>query len=68
MVSSIPRMGSLIKRGKDMNKYRVTSHVTIVIEKEIEATCRDEAIMKFGQMLDEEYGWADFDSVEIERR
>lgn len=50
-----------------MSKYRVTSQVTIVVEKEIEANSRDEAISKFAKLIDEEYGWADWDSIEIEK-
>ena len=50
-----------------MKKYRVTSHVTICVEMDIMAGCRDEAIMEFIKQLDEEYGWADFDTVEVEK-
>ena len=50
-----------------MGKYRVTAQVTIVVEKIIEADCRDEAAMEFAKELDAEYGWADYDTVEIER-
>ena len=50
-----------------MSKYKVTAHVTICVEKIIEASCRDEASMKFFKELEHEYGWADCDAVEIER-
>lgn len=50
-----------------MSKYNVTAHVTICVEKVIEADCRDEAAMKFAKELDQEYGWADYDTIEIER-
>lgn len=50
-----------------MNKYRVTSHVTICVEMEIIANCRDDANMEFAQQLNEAFGWADYDSVEIEK-
>lgn len=50
-----------------MNKYRVTSHVTICVEKEIEASCRDEAIIEFGKQVEEDFGWADYDTVSVEK-
>ena len=50
-----------------MSKYRVSAHVTIMVEKIIEADCRDEANIAFAQELDAEYGWADYDTVEITR-
>ena len=50
-----------------MSKYRVTAQVTIMVEKIIEVDCRDEAAMEFAKELDTEYGWTDYDTVEIER-
>lgn len=50
-----------------MSKYKVTAQVTIMVEKIIEADCRDEANMEFAKELEMEYGWADYDTVEIER-
>lgn len=55
------------KKNKLMSKYRVTAQVTIMVEKIIEADCRDEANMEFAKELEAEYGWADYDTVEIER-
>ena len=48
-----------------MKKYTVHAQITIYKEIEVEATCRDEAIMLFAEALDEEYGWADFDTVSV---
>ena len=50
-----------------MSKYRVSSQVTIMVEKIIDADCRDEAAMEFIKELNREYGWADYDTIEIER-
>ena len=50
-----------------MSKYRVTAHVTICVEVDITASCRDEANMKFAESLEEAFGWADYDEVHIEK-
>lgn len=50
-----------------MNKYKVNAHVTIYVEREIEASSSDEADAKFTDLLDEEFGWADCDTTYIER-
>ena len=50
-----------------MNKYRVTAHVTICVEMDITASCRDAANVKFAERLEENYGWADYDTVNIEK-
>ena len=47
-------------------KYIVHAQITIYKELEIEASCRDEAVMKYSEALDAEYGWADFDTVSID--
>lgn len=49
-----------------MSKYRVTAHVTICVEMDIIASCRDEANTKFAESLEETFGWADYDTVNIE--
>lgn len=49
-----------------MKKYTVHAQITIYKEIEVEASCRDEAIQKYAEALDEEYGWADFDTVSVE--
>lgn len=56
-----------MRRMKKMNKYRVTAHVTICVEMDITASCRDEANMKFAEKLEENYGWADYDEVHIKK-
>ena len=50
-----------------MNKYRVGAHVTICVEMDIMASGRDEANMEFARLLEEEYGWVDYDTVNIEK-
>lgn len=49
-----------------MPKYTVHAQVTIYKELTIEASCRDEAIQKYSEALDVEYGWADFDTVTVD--
>ena len=48
-----------------MAKYTVHAQITIYKELTVEASCRDEAIQKYSDALDEEYGWADFDTVSV---
>ena len=50
-----------------MAKYEVTAYVTVCIEKEIEADCRDEALAKYIDYLANKYGWADFETVQIQK-
>ena len=50
-----------------MSKYRVDAQVTIYVEMDVIASGRDEANMEFARLLEEEYGWADYDSVNIEK-
>ena len=50
-----------------MSKYRVTAHVTICVEVDLTASCRDEANMKFAESLEEAFGWVDYDEVHIEK-
>lgn len=47
-------------------KYIVHAQITIYKELEIEASCRSEALLKYIEALDAEYGWADFDTVSID--
>ena len=47
-------------------KYIVHTDITIYKELEIEASCRDEALLKYIEALNAEYGWADFDTVSID--
>ena len=46
-----------------MDKYRVSAHVTICVEIDIEAENADEAVKEFDLQIAEEYGWADYDTV-----
>lgn len=48
-----------------MKKYTVHAQITIYKELTVEASCRDEAILKYCEALDAEYGWADFDTVSV---
>jgi hypothetical protein len=48
-----------------MAKYTVHAQITIYKELTVEASCRDEAILKYSEALDAEYGWADFDTVSV---
>ena len=50
-----------------MPKYTVHAQITIYKELTIEASCRDEAIQKYSEALDAEYGWADFDTVSVDK-
>jgi hypothetical protein len=48
-----------------MPKYTVHAQITIYKELTVEASCRDEAILKYSEALDAEYGWVDFDTVSV---
>lgn len=50
-----------------MPKYTVHAQVTVYQELEIEASCRDEAIMIFNEELEAKYGWVDFDTVSVDK-
>ena len=48
-----------------MDKYRVSAHVTIYVEIDIEAENADEAVKEFDLQIEEEYGWTDYDTAYV---